>query len=119
MGLLIAALHQSTQCSCVACTQVMDGEMRGKFPHAVRLVQTVLWHPKAVAVLRTRLQPAARAHEYTEGAANAWGEGPFPLEPMAWNYTIPWTGQCTCSRISITTVLPPTLAYASQVLACL
>ena len=73
--------------------QVFDEKLRSKLPHATRLVQTVLWHPKAVRVLRSQLQPPARAYEYTEGAANLWGPGPSPVLAMEWSYSSPWSGE--------------------------
>ena len=77
-----------------ACAQVFDKELRARLPNVTRLAQTVLWHPKAVRVLRARLQPPALAHEYTHGAANPWGPGPSPVEPLDWTFTFhtPWTG---------------------------
>ena len=72
--------------------QAFDEKLRSKFPHVTRLVQTVLWHPKAVRVLRSQLQPPAHAHEYTAGAANLWGPGPNPFQALEWSYDIPWSG---------------------------
>ena len=76
------------------CTQVFDEKLRAKLPNVTRLAQTVLWHPKSVGVLRARLQPPNQAHKYTEGAANPWGQGPNPLEPLDWTFAThtPWTG---------------------------
>ena len=82
--------------------QVFDEALRARLPNVARLAQAVLWHPKAVQVLRARLQPPAVAHGYAEGAANTWGPGPNPVEPLDWTFAAhtSWTGGAA---------LPPTL----------
>ena len=86
------------------CAQVFGKELRARLPNVTRLAQTVLWHPKAVGVMRARLQPPAQAHEYTQGAANTWGSGPNPVKALDWTFTAhaPWTGVAALvSRIAV------------------
>lgn len=73
--------------------QLFDGELRARFPAATRHLQTILWHPKAVAVLLSQLQPPQKALlAPVKGAKHRWGEGPGPLAPLAHAVNHPWSG---------------------------
>ena len=98
--------------------QVFGEELRARLPNVTRLAQTVLWHPKAVRVMRARLQPPAQAHEYTQGAANTWGSGPNPVEALDWTFTAqaPWTGMA--APVSLIAVPCPPPAVHLVVYCC-
>ena len=99
---VVSSSHPAWQSSHQRCAasvkyllpQVFGEERRAALPNVTRLAQTVLWHPKAVGVMRARLQPPAAAHAYAKGAANPWGPGPSPAQPLDWTFAahLPWTG---------------------------
>lgn len=73
--------------------QLFDSERRARFPAASRHLQTILWHPSAVAVLRSKLQPPEKALlSPVKGSKHRWGDGPSPLAPLAHSLDSPWSG---------------------------
>eukprot|EP00884_Botryococcus_braunii_P016365 jgi/Botrbrau1/3411/Bobra.0337s0044.1 len=57
-------------------------ERRKSFPNLIRWMQMMLEHPQTLKVLCTPLQPPKEDVKYQEGAANLWGDGPFPFEQV-------------------------------------
>lgn len=83
---------------CIA--QLFDGEKRGKFPAVTRHLQTLLWHPKAVSVLHSELQPPQKALFAPLKGAHRWGDGPSPLAPLnPFVFSPPWTGVLSCPSL--------------------
>jgi hypothetical protein len=59
--------------------QTFGAGARRKFPNLTRWLQTMLWHPHAVAAIGVALQPPEKPVQYHEEGADAWGEGPHPF----------------------------------------
>ncbi|CAL8468182.1 g7721 [Coccomyxa elongata] len=64
---------------------LFDGDRRSRFLAVARHLQTILWHPSAVAVLKSHLQPPEKAFTAPVPGVN-------PGAPIDFVFNLPWTG---------------------------